>query len=58
MSAGVGRVAAAAVALVGVRARAVALVGVGARAVALERGDAGAGGGTRASQAGHAGRRH
>lgn len=58
MSAGVSRVAAAAVALIGVRAGAVSLVGVGTRAVALERSDAGARGGTRASQAGHAGRRH
>lgn len=51
------RVAAGAAALVGVRARAVALGGVGARAVAVG-GDAGAGGGARTGQAGHAGRRH
>lgn len=54
----VGRVAAAAAALVGVRAGAVPLAGVGTRAVAVEGGDAGAGGGAGANQAGHAGRRH
>jgi len=53
-----GRLAAAPVALVGVRARAVSLTGVGAGAIALEGGDAGAGGGAGAGQAGHAGRGH
>lgn len=53
-----GRVAAAAAALVGVRAGAVSLAGVGAGAVAFEGGDAGAGGCAGADQAGHAGRGH
>lgn len=52
------RVAAAAAALVGVRAGAVPLASVGAGTVAVEGGDAGAGGGARADQAGHAGRGH
>lgn len=41
-----------------VAARAVAFVGVRARAVAVEGRDAGARGGSRADQARHAGRRH